>query len=222
MKKVYIYYLKDKEGNIRYIGKTINIKRRLYSHIAEAKRNKTNRYSCNWIKGLLNKSQKPLIEIIEICNESNWKDREKYWIKYYKELNYKLCNLCDGGTGGLTKENLSKEQLDKKKLVMSNTFSKFTDEIKSEIWKLIQSNKTLKEIQLLYPNYTEDIHFGVTNGRQWKHITNLPIIHRNLRRKGYTCRKGLFMIRRVINGKTTVVFSSRDENEIIEWLKDNH
>jgi len=222
MKEVYIYCLKESNGSIRYIGKTTNLKRRLYSHIADARRNKTNRYSSNWIKKLLKRNEKPIMELIEICNENNWKEREKHWIKYYKRLNYRLCNLCVGGTGGLTKETLSEEQLFKKKQIMSNTFSKFNDNIKLEIWNMILNNNSLKEIQLLYPNDTEDIHFGVTNGRQWRHITNLPIIHRNLRRKGYTCRNGLFMIRRKIEGIVRVVFSSRDEEEIIQWLNNNH
>ncbi len=43
MKIIYIYSLSDPNGNIRYIGKTTNIKRRLYSHIAESKQN-NNRY----------------------------------------------------------------------------------------------------------------------------------------------------------------------------------
>lgn len=222
MKTVYIYSLEDKEGNIRYIGKTTDMKRRLYSHIADSKRNTTHRYSSNWIKSLLNKNEKPIMKVVETCNEDNWKEREIYWIKYYKELNYKLCNLCDGGTGGLTKENLSKQQLFKKKQIMSNTFSKFDNDIKLEIWNMILNNNSLKEIQLLHPDYTEDIHFGVTNGRQWKHITKLPVIHRNLRRKGYTCRNGLFMIRRKIEGIVRVVFSSRDESKIIEWLENNY
>jgi len=77
MIQVYIYCLKDTKENIRYIGKTTNIKRRLYSHIAEAKQNKHNRYVLNWIRNLLNNKQKPIIEVIEICNENNWIKREK-------------------------------------------------------------------------------------------------------------------------------------------------
>jgi len=220
MEKVYIYCLKDTEENIRYIGKTTNIKRRLYSHIAEATRSKTNRYVHNWIKSLLKNKQKPIIEIIEICNESNWIEKEQYWIKYYRNIISNLCNSCDGGTGGMTRDNLSKEQLLKKKKIMSNTFSKFTNKDKEIIWNMIQDNKTQLEIMEKYPEYTRHIDFGVRNGRQWKTITNLDYINKNLKRKGYTCRNGLYMIRRKINEKYSVVFSSRSEKEIITWLED--
>ena len=218
MEKVYIYCLKDTEENIRYVGKTTNIKRRLYSHIAEAKRSKTNRYVHNWIKSLLKNKQKPIIEIIEVCNENNWEEREKYWIKYYRNIIPNLCNNCDGGTGGITKENLSKEQLLKKKEIMSNTFSKFTNEDKEIIWNMIQDNKNQLEIMEKYPEYTRSIDFGVRNGRQWKNITNLEYINNNLKRKGYTCRNGLFMIRKNIKGKIKVIYSSRNEEDIINYL----
>ena len=103
---------------------------------------------------------------------------------------------------------------------MSNTFSKFSKSDKELIWKMIQSNKTQLEITEKYPEYTRSIDFGVRNGRQWKDITNLEYINNNLKRKGYTCRNGLYMIRRKINETYSVVFSSRNEKEIITWLED--
>lgn len=221
MNTVYIYILKDQNNNIRYVGKTTNIKRRLYSHIAEAKLNKSKRYVLNWIRQLLFNNQKPILEVIEECSQSNWQEREIYWINYYKELIPNLCNLCNGGTGGLTKENLTEEQLLKKKQIMSNTFSKFSYEEKVHIWSLIQEGKSLQEISFIYSKYNRNIDFGVRNGRQWNYITNLNPIFKNSKRVGYTCRNGLFMVRKNIDGKTKVVYSSRNEQDIINYLKDN-
>lgn len=217
--KIYIYTLEDNQGNIRYVGKTTNIKRRLYSHIAEAKLNKSKRYVLNWIRYLLSINEKPILRIIEECNETNWIEREKHWISYYRNIISNLCNSCDEGKGGLTKDNLSNEQLQKKKEIMSNTFSKFSKIDKENIWNMILNNKTQIEIQSIYHNYTRSIDFGVRNGRQWREITKLPIIHNNLKRQGYTCRNGLYMIRRKINNKVQVIFSSRNENEILQYLK---
>lgn len=220
MKTVYIYILKDLNNNIRYVGKTTNIKRRLYSHIAEAKLNKSKRYVLNWIRQLLLNNQKPILEVIEECNENNWQEREIYWINYYKELIPNLCNLCDGGTGGLTKENLTEEQLLKKKKVMSNTFSKFSNQEKIHIWSLIQEGKSLQEISTIYSKYNRNIDFGVRTGRQWNDITNInKIVYTNSKRVGYTCRNGLYMVRKNIDGKTRVVYSSRNEQDIIDYLK---
>lgn len=218
MEKLYIYVLKCPKGNIRYVGKTNNLKKRLYSHINEAKKGKGRRYVLNWIHSLLLLNLKPSIEVIEECDANNWQDREKYWVEYYRKLIPNLCNNADGGLGGTGTKNFSEEELFKKKEVMSNTFSKFSKSDKELIWKMIQSNKTQLEITEKYPEYTRSIDFGVRNGRQWNQITNLNPIFNNSKRIGYTCRNGLYMIRKTIEGKTKVVFSSRKEEDVINYL----
>ena len=220
MKTTYIYVLKCPEGNIRYVGKTNSPKKRLSSHISEAKKGKGRRHVLNWIHSLLSKSLMPSMEIIEVCTEENWQEREKYWVEYYRSIIPNLCNNADGGLGGTGTKNFSEEELFKKKEVMSNTFSKFSKSDKELIWKMIQSNKTQLEITEKYPEYTRSIDFGVRNGRQWKDITKLNYINNNSKRKGYTCRNGLYMIRRKINGIYKIAFSSRNEKEIITWLED--
>lgn len=139
MDKIYIYLLKDNKGTVRYVGKTNNPKSRLYSHIAEAKRKKSNRKILNWIRSLLSRNEKPVLEIIEICSHENWQDREKYWISFYRKKVTNLCNECDGGEGGLTRDCITKENLIKKSKVMSKTFSKFSEEEKILIWKDINN-----------------------------------------------------------------------------------
>ena len=218
MKTTYIYVLKCPEGNIRYVGKTNSPKKRLSSHIREAKKGKGRRHVLNWIHSLLSKSLIPSMEIIEVCTEENWQEREKYWVEYYRSIIPNLCNNADGGLGGTGTKNFSEEELFKKKEVMSNTFSKFSKSDKELIWKMIQSNKTQSEITEKYPEYTRSIDFGVRNGRQWNQITNLNPIFNNSKRIGYTCRNGLYMIRKTIEGKTKVVFSSRKEEDVINYL----
>lgn len=219
MKTIYIYVLKCPEGNIRYVGKTNSPKKRLYSHISEAKKGIGRRYVLNWIHSLLSKSLIPSMEIIEICNESNWQEKERYWVEYYRSIIPNLCNNADGGLGGTGTKNFSKEELLKKKEIMSNTFSKFTNEDKEIIWNMIQDNKTQLEIEEKYPEYTRHIDFGVRTGRQWTTVTNInKIIYKNTKRVGYTCRNGLYMVRKNIDGKTKVVYSSRNEQDIIDYL----
>lgn len=221
MNQVYIYILKDSENNIRYVGKTTNIKRRLHSHIAEAKLNKSKRYVLKWIRQLLANNKKPILEIIEICNEDIWQEREIYWISYYRKLIPNLCNSCDGGKGGLTKDSLTEDQINKKRQVMSNTFSKFNYIEKLHIWELIKNGKTLTDIILIHPNYNRNIDFGVRNGRQWNGITNLTPIYNQSKRIGYTCVRGLFLIRKKINGKVKTIFSSKNEEDVLNYLKNN-
>lgn len=97
--QVYIYALSDPiSKEVRYIGKTKSISRRLQSHIDFARNKKRKRrYVSDWILGLLCQNLKPLITIIEEVDENNWTERETYWIKHFKNLHFNLCNLTDGG-----------------------------------------------------------------------------------------------------------------------------
>lgn len=100
MEKVYIYKLIDPITNeIRYVGKTINLKRRLRAHITRSK-NKKHHTAC-WIQSLIKKGEHPIIEVIEECSEDNWQEREIYWIQEYRKL-HDLTNLLNGGEGGAT------------------------------------------------------------------------------------------------------------------------
>lgn len=95
----YIYTLKDPNTNeIRYIGKTNNIKTRLKDHIRKSKLSKTHKN--NWIQSLIIKNQKPIIEIIEVITNNEWGIREQYWIDYYKSKGVRLTNIANGGIGG--------------------------------------------------------------------------------------------------------------------------
>lgn len=106
MKKIYIYVLYDPDNSehIRYVGKTTSVKRRFNSHIKEAYSLEEKNYSHkqNWIRSLLDRNILPEMKIIETINDDNiiWQDREKYWIKYYKDLGHDLTNSTKGGDGG--------------------------------------------------------------------------------------------------------------------------
>lgn len=89
-----IYALKDPHTlEIRYIGKTIqSLPRRLKGHMCET-------YDCyrrRWIKTL---SARPIIELIEECDDSEWQDRERHWIAYYLNAGARLTNETQGGDG---------------------------------------------------------------------------------------------------------------------------
>lgn len=93
---IYIYSLKNPITNeIRYIGKTGDLRRRLQNHISHSK-TRNSRIS-NWLKSLIKENLLPIIEIIEECNKDNWEEREIYWIKYYKDSGYNLVNFRKGG-----------------------------------------------------------------------------------------------------------------------------
>ena len=94
MKEYKIYCLKNpKTLEIRYIGFTSQkyLSTRLAQHFFSANHNyKT--HVANWIRKI---GKKPIIELIEICNKDNWKEREIYWINQYSNLT----NIKEGGNG---------------------------------------------------------------------------------------------------------------------------
>ena len=97
MSKIYIYTLSSSENpeNIKYIGQTKHCKYRKNQHIYNSKKKIT--LKGNWIKGVLNKGYDIVFNVIEECTEKNWQEREKFWIKYYKESGFNLKNMTEGG-----------------------------------------------------------------------------------------------------------------------------
>jgi len=91
---IYIYGLYTDE-DIRYVGKTNNLEKRLNEHIRDAKCNK-NTHKHNWIRKELKNNKEIKIKILEECNIKNWEEKEKLWIKKYNNLT----NCTEGGEGG--------------------------------------------------------------------------------------------------------------------------
>lgn len=86
MKKIYIYSFVNKINGHRYIGKTNDVERRKREHKSLAYNENiinTNK-DCTWYKKIREYGWDNFdVEILEIANESNWVEREQYWIKYY-------------------------------------------------------------------------------------------------------------------------------------------
>lgn len=127
--KTYIYTLSHPEtGEIRYVGKTTNLKRRAYQHFnIKICKKLGNKHLGNWLLSILNSNLKPVLEIIEECIY-NWVESEQYWIEQFKQWGFNLLNITKGGEGfghkhsketieklklSLTGRKLSKEHIDK-------------------------------------------------------------------------------------------------------------
>ena len=84
---VKIYKLLDpKTKEIKYIGKTINsLETRLIGHMTQLILSNPRFSEKNeWISSLLKEGYCPIIELIELVNEKQSKEKEKYWINYYR------------------------------------------------------------------------------------------------------------------------------------------
>ena len=123
-KVIYIYSLKDpRDYQIKYIGKTIDVNRRLKEH-TKPYNLKTNSLKNNWLKHIIGLGLYPIMEVLEKCDKSNWEERERYWICYYKELGFELKNMTNGGEGtdGAIMSDSFKLNLSKKRKGKNNPY----------------------------------------------------------------------------------------------------
>lgn len=97
----YIYVLRDPETDeIRYVGKAVDIERRMYVHLTDA----TDTHKARWIQTLKARGLKPRVDVVDTIlggEEGVWQEREKYWISYFREMGCDLTNTTEGGEGGL-------------------------------------------------------------------------------------------------------------------------
>lgn len=97
MKAVFIYCLKDPlTGDIRYIGKTDNLKKRFSAHIKGSVKKKTH-LGC-WLKSLL--GEKPILVVLhEVAENESWAEEERRYISCARAMGVDLVNATDGGEG---------------------------------------------------------------------------------------------------------------------------
>jgi len=95
----YLYTLNDPTtGEVRYVGKSDTPYKRFTQHLSKSKKNNT--YKNNWISSLINEGKKPILQIIDVVETSQWGFWESYWISLFKTWGFKLTNLTNGGDGG--------------------------------------------------------------------------------------------------------------------------
>lgn len=123
-----IYCIENSINSKKYIGKSSNIKSRLFHHISElrGKRSMSNLLQKDW-----NKYGEETFRyyIIEICDTKNLDEKEEYWIKYYDSNRRKFgYNKSTGGAGSghYKKTKTQKERLSeiKKGVLFSDTHRK--------------------------------------------------------------------------------------------------
>jgi hypothetical protein len=94
-----IYGLVDPiTSKLRYVGCTINLKRRVKAHLQEAASHTTTHRTA-WIKGLLLRNLTPLVIVLEMCSSNDLFDREREYITSLRQRGYELVNSTDGGDG---------------------------------------------------------------------------------------------------------------------------
>lgn len=91
---IYIYTLAHPDTKeIRYVGKSNDTTIRLSNHLSD----KSKTHKVSWIKSL--NDNKPILEILDICDDRNWAETEQYWIAQLKSWGFNLVNHTIGGEG---------------------------------------------------------------------------------------------------------------------------
>jgi group I intron endonuclease len=135
--KIFIYTLSDQNGNIRYIGKTNDIKRRFREHIKNYYNSKS--YKNNWIKSLINNGEFPVISIIDEVEYEDSSFFEMYWISQLECWGFNLTNLTIGGEGTIgyrfTDEQREKMKKPKSKEHIENLRNSLIGRKLNDDWK---------------------------------------------------------------------------------------
>lgn len=90
--KVAIYALSDRDGVVRYIGKSTNPDARLHQHVSA----KNDLPVSRWVQKLRENGRRPQMRIIEWVGEDEWPQSEREWIAFYSTIN-PLLNIAAGG-----------------------------------------------------------------------------------------------------------------------------
>src|SRR4051812_33629800 len=91
---VHIYTIScPNTGDVVYVGKTIDVRHRFSSHLKSSK----NTNSAVWIRNVIKTGRKPVMDVIDTVNESNYSFWEQYYISLFKTWGFKLLNVKIGG-----------------------------------------------------------------------------------------------------------------------------
>lgn len=108
---IVIYALTDpRDEAVRYVGKTRNLKLRMYAH----KHDKRRTHKFFWLNSLFKEGLTPGVIILQELTteaEEQWRDAEAFWINKYKAAGERLTNLMEGGYGITKHSELSKAKM---------------------------------------------------------------------------------------------------------------
>lgn len=89
---------------VRYVGKTNDIRQRKRSHIQVARWNPKT-YVQRWISSIIKQGREPIFTMIQRCGSCECAyEAEAYWIKEFFRRGYRLCNLTCGIDGEVGEE----------------------------------------------------------------------------------------------------------------------
>lgn len=212
---MHIYLLRDPiTYQVRYIGKG-EPAHRLANHIGLARQGKLGA-KFDWIRDLMAIGTAPIVESIEIVTNDNWKEREQYWIKYYREQGAPLTNASIGGEGASGFKHSLEEKIKRSERAKGNQHwlgKKHSEETKAKLRvaraRQIMSEETKRKIS------------DTLKGRQLSQIHKANIAKASKLRMNDEMR---LLISRVHTGKivSEETKTKMSESQRKRWMKRKH
>ncbi len=186
--------------DVRYVGLSSTGFTRPKSHFTDyrlyRKDRKSNRFThCQvWIQKVKREGNLPNIIILEVCEkQSQLNDRERFWIKYYRELiGDRLTNHQDGGYNSrVSGWKHSEETIKKLKEAAKLRHKKNPELIKNMVEKAVNSpnrNKRFEDPEYINKirnnllnsfDYKERLNKLIENGRKYNKSISKKIIDQN-------------------------------------------
>ncbi|MDE2097612.1 MAG: GIY-YIG nuclease family protein [Patescibacteria group bacterium] len=138
--KVFIYTLSHPlTDEVRYVGKTEDLRHRFSGHINE----NSDTHKGRWIRRIKLEGLRPKIEPIEILDnpeDSEWQEAERFWIETLKQYGCRLTNLDNGGTSGRTPSIETRMKISRSRLG-----TRLSEEHKLKISNSLKNSEAHKE-----------------------------------------------------------------------------
>ena len=175
-----IYKITNTKNNKIYIGQSNNPKYRFYQHMIGHSSSKKIKEDVEYYG-----KECFVLEIIEDCSNDNFKEREKYWIEYYKTKGFSLYNSTKGG------------EEPPSYLGEQNPASKYTDsQLNQVIELLINTELTFEKIGEI-TNTSESFVMRINNG----YNRTIDGIDYPIRKENHFDKIANFIINDLINTK---------------------
>lgn len=218
MSYVYIYSLScPKTGQIRYVGKTNNLKKRLFGHLSLSRKpGKKTHVQC-WIGSLLNESINPIIEMLDKVPTDEWVFWEEYWISQIKYWGFELTNKTNGGDGVDPETNMGRVLSDEHK-------KKISDSVKQThknrpLYNLTEThfkNTVILDKDELYKKYILE-NLSQPKCAEYFNVSETAIF-KNLKKYGIKKDKSIWRKQCKNNRKSKIVLQfDLDGNFLKEW-----
>lgn len=208
---VSIYALLDPTtSEIKYVGKSENPKKRFQYHVG----NFGNTQVGKWVNELKQKSELPLLIVLDEVNYDEWEFWERYWIAQSKAWGFKLLNVSIGGRGtvGLVHSNETKRKIGDSSIKMWQR-----PEIKNNFIEKVSGTNNAMSDKTVYSFYHYE--HGVVNCTQseLRKKYNLQSSKMTLLINGKRLEHGGWRLSKNI-GKQ----SNMTDNELHTWIHDLH